>query len=95
MTTATNTGTLVDMLGDLRAEAADLKEQIATLETALKEQGAGTYEGEKFRATVSASERTTVGWKTVAERAGASRQLIAAHSVTKPFVALRVAARKK
>lgn len=85
----------VDTLGTLRAEAKHLNEQIKVLEAHLKASGYDEINGDLFHATVSYSERSTVDWKTVAERAGASRQLITAHTTTRPIVTLRVSAHKK
>jgi hypothetical protein len=89
------TGRLVDDLGELRAQIADLQDRAKRLESVLRESGDGTYQGALFRATVTTSERSSTAWKTVAEKAGASRQLITAHTSTKEVTTLRVTARLK
>lgn len=84
---------IVDQLGELRAQIAALQDAYDTGAALLKEQGAGAYIGNNFDATVSVSERTTVAWKSVAEKLNPSRQLIAAHSTDSTVVAVKVTAR--
>jgi len=89
------TGALVDKLGALRAQAADLGSDIKFLEGLLKEAGPGAYEGDLFRATVSVSERATVAWKAIAEKLGASRQMLTANTKVSEVSCVRVTARLK
>ncbi len=85
----------VDRLGELKAQIKQLQDEAKAIESALKADGQDRYEGVFFAATVSRTERATVDWKTVAERAGASRQLIRAHTKTKPVTTVRVSAHRK
>ena len=52
---------LVDKLGALRADIAELQEQAKRYESILKESGDGAYEGDYYRATVSTSTDSTWG----------------------------------
>jgi len=81
---------MVDQIADLDAKMAALKADREALAGELKTAGAGQYEGSLHIATVSESERTTVDWRTVAEKMEPSRQLIAAHSETRVVVSLRL-----
>ena len=70
----------VDTIGHLRAEKARVDAKLKKLEDQLKERGAGVYEGNLFRATVSVSDRPVTAWKKIAKKLDASRQLIRAHT---------------
>lgn len=82
-----------DALGALKAQIADLEAQAKIEHARLVALGAGAYEGEIFRATVSIAERESIDWKTIAARLEPSRQLIAAHSSAKEVTTVRVVAR--
>lgn len=86
---------VVDELGALRARIADLQDEARALEDRLKRAGAGTYEGEWYRATVSESIRQSVSWADVAARLNPSRQLVQAYTKATPVVAVRVTARRR
>jgi hypothetical protein len=63
----TGTGQLVDRFGRLKAEAADISEQLDTIKTTLIErEGEGRFEGELFRLSLNHSVRSTTDWKAVA-----------------------------
>lgn len=85
----------VDQLGALRAEIADLQAEAKRIETVLKESGAGTYEGADYRATVSIATRATVAWKAIAEKLGASAQMIRGNTKHAEVTTLKVTARLK
>lgn len=85
---------VVDRLGTLKAQAADLSAQIKAIETNLKAGGSGSFEGSLFRATVSVAERTMVDWKSVAEKLEPSHQLVTAHTTLAVVTSVRVVARK-
>lgn len=72
--------TLADQLGTLQAEMEALKKQEADLKAELKAEGVGTYEGDLYDATVYDSERPTTAWKRIAEKLGASKQMIAGNT---------------
>jgi len=84
----------VDALGELKAQIANLEKLEKTLRDQIAAQGAGAYEGELFRASVSVAERETIDWRAIAEKLSPSRQLITAHTSAKEVVTVRVAARK-
>lgn len=86
---------LVDDIGALRAEIADRQARLKELESYLRESGPGTYEGRLFRITVSVSARATTAWKTIAEKLGASRQLIQGNTKFTEVTSLRCTARLK
>ena len=82
---------VVDQLGILLAQKADLDAQIDAIKTHLREQGEGAYEGELYRATVSTQERSTLDLKAV--RAKLSDQFIRAHTNVTESVVVKCVAR--
>lgn len=86
---------LVDDIGALRAEVADRQARLQKLESYLRESGPGTYEGRLFRITVSVSARATTAWKAIAEKLGASRQIIKGNTKVTEVTSLRCTARLK
>lgn len=82
---------LVDQLGYLSAEIANLELRQKQLEDELKAIGAGAYEGALFRATVSVADRKTLDMKAVRKKL--SKQFIAAHTKTKEVMSVHVVAR--
>jgi hypothetical protein len=85
----------VDTIGQLRAEIAERHQRLVQLEDALKAQGAGVYEGDTFRVSVSVTERATVAWKSVVEKLGASRQMLKGNTRVSTVTSLRCTARLK
>ncbi len=83
---------IVDQLGALQAQIATLEAEAKKIKQVLIAKGEGAYEGELFRAVVSASERNTLDMDAV--RAKLSPQFIAAHTKTTEVVAVRVNAKK-
>lgn len=83
----------VDQLGAIRAQIANLRTQEKKIEEKLKEKGAGAYEGELFRATVSIAPRETVSWKEVAMHFEPSVQLVTAHTTKSEVVSIRLTAK--
>jgi len=88
-------GAVVDRLGQLRAEIADLEQVEKQLRAALIESGQDKIIGKLYKAAVIHSEgRTSIDWQTIAERFNPSRQLIAAHTKQgAPFAAVRISSR--
>lgn len=70
-------GKLVDSLGPLLAQQAELKKQIDAVKDKLRAEGVGAYEGELFRVTVSESISYKLDMKAV--RAKLSPQFIRAN----------------
>ncbi len=58
---------IVDDLGLVKAQIADLQEREKSLRDQLVESGLDAIEGELFRATVSRGTVRTIGWKSVVE----------------------------
>jgi len=59
-TDVTKVYSLVDSLGMLQAQIADLEKQEKDLKAKIANEGVGAYEGSVFRATVSVYERETL-----------------------------------
>ena len=89
--TRTNLAAAIDRLGELKAQIADLAKLEAEVKTELKELGPGSYEGEKYRVTISDSERDTLDMTAVREKLSA--QFLRAHTTTSTVRSLRVTAR--
>jgi hypothetical protein len=87
----TNLTKIIDDLGILKAQIAELELQEKALKAALADLPAGAYEGDVFRLSVSESERETLDMAAVREHL--SRQFIAAHTRVTPVRTLKVAAR--
>ena len=85
----------VDRLGELKAQIKTLQDEAKAIEASMKADGSDRFEGAFFAASVSHSERTTVDWKAIAEKLEPSRQLVRAHTSTKPVVTVRVSAHRK
>lgn len=84
----------VDAIGRKRAQIAKLQGELADLEAEIKDSGPGAYEGRLFRITVSVSDRATVAWKKIAQKLGASRQMVTANTIYSEVTTLRCSARK-
>lgn len=87
---------LIDQLGNLKAEQAEIKKQIEAAEAKLlANYGYGSFEGDIFRVTITACDgRNVTDWKGIAEKLGASRQIITANtSQGRPYDTFRVSAR--
>ncbi len=91
----TKLANIVDDLGRLKAEIADLEVRKGELEDVLVESGAAEIDGRLFRATVSIYDRATVAWKKIANKLNASRQLIKANTADPvEVITVKVVARK-
>jgi hypothetical protein len=92
----TDIKTIIDELGQLAAEIADLTERQDALKAELVAAGIKSDEGDLFRATVSTvypSPRTD--WAAVAKKLNPSHQLITAHTkLAKPYTKILVTVRK-
>ncbi len=91
----TKLANIVDDLGRLKAEIADLEVRKGELEDVLVESGEAEIDGRLFRATVSIYDRATVAWKKIAKKLKASRQLIKANTAEPvEVITVKVVARK-
>ena len=86
--------TTVDQLGNLQAEIAALQTQEKTLKDELKAEGVGVIEGDLYDATVYDSERKTTAWKKIAEKLGATVQMIAGNTKSTVTTSVKVTPRK-
>lgn len=86
--------TTVDQLGNLQAEIAALQVQETSLKDELKAEGVGTIEGDLYDATVFDSERKTTAWKKIAEKLGATAQMISGNTKFSITTSVKVTARK-
>lgn len=84
----------VDKIGKKRAQIAKLQAELADLESIVKDEGVGAYEGNLFRITISESDRATTAWKKIAQKLGASRQMIKANTTYSEVTTLHCVARK-
>lgn len=91
---ASSNMTTVDQLGTVQAEIAELKARETELKDELKAEGVGTYEGDLFDATVYDSERKTTAWKRIAEKLGATKQMITGNTTVSITTSVKVTARK-
>lgn len=87
-----NVATIVDSMGDLRGKIAAMTDQYDALKAHIVAMGAGAYDGTRYRATVSESERATLDMAAVREKL--SPQFIRAHTNVTPVTTVRVVARK-
>jgi len=87
---------LVDQYARLKAQQAELNDELAYIKDQLVAAGVSPIEGETHRATVSlTSGRTTIDWQSIAMKFEPSRQLITAHTKKgDDFYTLRISARK-
>ena len=83
----------IDAMGELKAQIAALESQYNKHKNLIvEEQGAGAYEGEMFRVSVSVSTRETLDMEAV--RNHLSPQFIRAHTKVSETTTVRVTARK-
>jgi hypothetical protein len=89
------TSQVVDDLGGINAQIADLQAKAKVLKVELERRiEAGTAaEGDLYRASHSVANRESVDWKAIAAKLNPSRQLITAHTSTKEVHTIRVAGR--
>ena len=86
-----NKATVIDRLGHLKAQLAELLSEEKTLKTSIIDMGVGAHEGELFRVTVSESERETLDMEAV--RGKLTPQFIRAHTIVTDVVTVRVTSR--
>ncbi len=85
---------IVDQLGALKAQQADLKKRAGTLQAQLVEAGVTEADGALYRATISTHDVVTVDWKAVAEKLEPSYQLITAHTSVADRTTVKIVARR-
>lgn len=87
------TSTIVDELGAIQAEIADLQDQAKAFRAKLVEAGVGTHEGALFSASVSETERNTLDMRAV--RLKLTRQFIVANTNVTSVTTVKVTARSR
>lgn len=94
MTTETlsNLAATIDALGELKAQIAALQYREKALKETLGDLSPGAYDGNRFRLSISVSNRETLDMDAVREKL--SPQFIRAHTNVTSVRALRVTARK-
>lgn len=93
--TAAHFAKVVDNLGLVKAEIAELKKKEKALEKVLKASGLTAVDGDFYRATVSAYTRTSVDYKGIALKLKASNYMLKAYSKISNVVKVAVKAHKK
>jgi len=86
--------TLADQLGTLQATIEEMQREERAMKDALIEEGLGTHEGDLYDVTVFESERKTVAWKRVAEKLGATVQMIAGNTKRSVTTSVKCTAKK-
>jgi uncharacterized protein (DUF342 family) len=87
---------LVDKYAALKAQSAEIADELAYIKDQLVAAGVSPIEGETHRASVSlTSGRVSIDWQSIAMKFEPSRQLITAHTTKgDDFYTLRISARK-
>jgi hypothetical protein len=91
--TKVNVGSLVDQLGKLKAEMADLKEKEETIRQVIVESGKETVEGKLFRCTVVTSEVMRIDYKGICEALPPPTWVVKKHTTKENRTTVRVVAR--
>jgi hypothetical protein len=83
-----NISPLIDDYGLLMAQIAEIKRRAQPLKEQIEELGAGAYEGNIYRVTVSKFKRENLDKKAVKKKL--SRQFIRAHTTYTPVTMVRI-----
>ena len=84
---------VVDRLGLVLAQIADLEKEADAIKTVLKESGEAVVEGSLYKATVILSNRSTIDNKAVYKALNVSDDLLAKFTRTTPVATVKVTAR--
>jgi len=90
--------TQVDTLGLLLAQIKELTEKADAIkdlikDTAVKNDGVKTFEGNLFKATVVEANRSVTDWKAIAKVLGIPADLIAKHTATTAVFSVKTTSR--
>lgn len=83
----------LDRLGLLRAQAAELNEQIEQLKDVFKNAGEGTYEADLYKATVTLAQRSSYDYKQMVADLGITTEQLQKYYQTTATISIRVTAR--
>jgi hypothetical protein len=89
-----NVTELVDRIGCIKANIADLKAQEKEALEELKEMGIGERQGRLFEANVFTQSRSTTAWKEVVAEAKVPQRIIDKHTKTQDILVCKITARK-
>jgi hypothetical protein len=84
---------VVDTLGLLLAQQADLTAKIEAIKANLKSEGQGSYEGAMYKATVIVSNRSTVDFKQVFAECSVPAEVIARNTKLQEVVSVKLTSR--
>jgi hypothetical protein len=87
MSNTSNVAPLIDALGDLKAQIAELEKREAELKKELKALGPGNHVGERYTMTISEQKRDVLDMKAVREKL--SDQFIRAHTSVTEYLMFR------
>lgn len=86
---------VVDQLGAVKAQIADLQKIEKELKADLAGSGFAFVDGAQYRASIHWQGHTSIDWRAIAEHFNPSRQLVTAHSSQGDLApVVRVSARK-
>lgn len=85
---------LVDELGRVKADLADLGAREKEIVDQLKARGTDTYKGELFEANVFSQSRSTTAWAEVVKEAKVPQIVINKHTKSSDILVCKVTARK-
>ena len=92
------TFTIVDELGMINAQIADLEKRATAIKDAMKDiatapNGDSVFEGQVFKATVVESNRNTVNYKKLMEDLGIDQTILTQYTTTTAVFAVKVTSR--
>lgn len=90
----TNYSDVVEQLGEVRRQIAKLNTEKKLLEASLISSGDDVVVGEHWVASIVRGTRKTVAWKAIAEKLGASAQMVRGNTSKTNYVSVRMTARR-
>lgn len=90
----TNYSDVVEQLGEVRRQIAKLNTQKKLLEASLISSSDDVIVGSNWVASIVRGTRKTVAWKAIAEKLGASAQMVRGNTSKTNYVSVRMTARR-
>jgi len=84
---------LVDRAGRLRSHMAEMKEELDSIESELKDSKLDEIDGKHYRSTISRFKRGKTDWKTIAEELGTTKKMIRKYTKNQTITRLKITAR--